>query len=137
MGEVFRYNYYEERKGIKIFYTLENKLEDYPRFGVFNADQTKFIVTSSMDILYVDTTKHLEIDLDDRENISSIQNILAGDSYFYVLANKKDARLGYYLFSVSIDEPHLDSEYLISWSNKLDIGNCDMHMMPDVVKETG
>ena len=105
MGEVFRFNYFDERKGIKILYTLDNKLEDYPRFGVFNKDQTKFIVTSSMDILYVDTVKHIEIDLDDREHISSIQNILAGSSHFYVLANKRHARLGYYLFSVNIDEP--------------------------------
>jgi hypothetical protein len=137
MGEVFRFNYFDESKGIKILYTLENKLEDYPRFGVFNKDQTKFIVTSSMDILYVDIIKHLEIDLDDREHISSIQNILVGSSHFYVLANKSHARLGYYLFSVNIDEPDEESEYLISWNNKLDIGNCDMSMMPEINKETG
>lgn len=124
--EVFAFNYMDASKDTRIVYELENTLDDYPRFGVFNADQTKFIVTSSMDILYVDMTKHLEIDLDDREEVSSIQNIITGDKHFYVLANKKEARLGYYLFSVSIDDPDEESDYLINWTNKLDIGNCDL-----------
>lgn len=54
--EVFAFNYKNPRKETKIVYELENTLDDYPRFGVFNKDQTKFIVTSSMDILYVDMT---------------------------------------------------------------------------------
>lgn len=83
-------------------------------------------MTSALDILYVDMTKQIEIDLDDREDVSSIQNIITGDKHFYVLANKKEARLGYYLFSVSIDDPDEESEYLINWTNKLDISNCDL-----------
>lgn len=46
-----------------------------------------------------------------------------------MLANKKGGRLGYYLFDVDINDPDKDSKYLINWNNKLDIGNCDMHMM--------
>jgi len=75
----------------------------------------------------------LEIDIDDRENISSIQNIISDDEYFYILANKKDAKLGYFLLSIEIDNPSNDSEYLIKWSNKLDIGNCDMHILTEVI----
>ena len=47
-----------------------------------------------MDILFVDITAKTEIDIDDRENISSIQNIIADEKNFYILANKKDAKLG-------------------------------------------
>lgn len=82
-----------------------------------------------MDILYVDMTKKLEIDIDDRENISAIQNIISDEKNFYILANKKDAKLGYFLLSIQIDNPEEDCEYLIRWSNKLDIGNCDMHIL--------
>ena len=70
---------------------------------MFNDDQTKFIVTSALDILYVDITTGHEIDLDEREDISAIQNIVTDHSHFYVLANKKDGRLGYYLFAIDID----------------------------------
>ena len=46
-----------------------------------------------------------EIDFDEREEISSIQNILATDTHFFVLCNKKEKKLGYYLFSIVIDNP--------------------------------
>lgn len=71
----------------------------------------------------------LEIDLDEREEISNIENILADSENFYVLANKKEGMLGYYLFNVSINKPHSKSEYYINWTNKLDIGDCDMHLL--------
>ena len=69
---VFIFNYFDDSKPISVFYELGNTLDDQPRFGVFNKDQTKFIVTSSMDILFVDTKSGKEIDLDDREEISAI-----------------------------------------------------------------
>lgn len=125
----------DEHKDIQSYYRFDNQLDDQPKFGVFNADQTKFIVTSSLDILFVDIKKNLEIDLDDREEVAAIQNIITDNTNFYVLANKKEQRLGYYLFSVNLEEPKSDSEYLICWTNKLDIGNCDLHLMQETVKE--
>ena len=68
-----------------------------------------------------------EIDYDDKESISVIQNIITDDRYFYVLANKKDGKLGYYLLQIDSHNPNKkENVYLINWSNKLDIGNCDM-----------
>ena len=96
---------------------------------MFSPDQSKFIVTSSSDILYVDMQTGLEIDLDEREEISNIENILADSENFYVLANKKEGMLGYYLFNVNINKPHSKSQYYINWTNKLDIGDCDMHLL--------
>ena len=70
-----------------------------------------------------------EVDLDQREDVSCLQNIITDDEYFYVLANKKEKRLGYYLFKVNIMDPDEESEYLINWTNKLDIGDCDLFML--------
>lgn len=75
--------------------------------------------------------KRREIDFDDREMISSIQNILSSDTHFFVLANKKEQRLGYYLFSIEIAHPEKDSQYYINWNNKLDIANCDIQFMKE------
>lgn len=36
-----------------------------------------------------------------------------------------------------MDDPDKQSEYLIKWTNKLDIGNCDMQIMREKDKETG
>ena len=61
-----------------------------PNFGVFNDDFSKFIVTSDEDILYVDKIQKREIDLDEDLGITSIKNIRADKSHFYILANKRE-----------------------------------------------
>jgi hypothetical protein len=91
-------------------------------------------VTSPQDILYVDLQSRLEVDLDDQEEISAIQNIITDDRYFYVLANKKEHKLGYYLLMVDSQRPNEPCKYLIRWSNKLDIGNCDLHLMYETLR---
>ena len=45
------------------------------------------------------------------------------------MANKKDKRLGFYVLSLDQDDPSKKAEYLICWSNKLDIGSCDLNIM--------
>ena len=133
MKTVFKFDYLLEADNITVMYELDNELEDIPKFGVFNADQTKFIVNSSQDVLYVDIRQKLEIDLDEREKISLILNIIKSkdDQHFYILANKKNEMLGYYLFDVSINNPLEESKYLINWNNKLNISNVDMHILEE------
>jgi hypothetical protein len=137
--ELFKLDYLDEGKDREVVYTLENSLSDTPIFGVFSKDQSKFMVTSHMDILYVDMNQKnpakREIDFDHRENISAIQNILANDTHFFILANKKDHKLGYYLFSIEIDNPEKEAVYYINWNNKLDIGNVDMQFLHEKQKD--
>lgn len=130
-NDVFCYNYLTDNR--KVRYSINNPLKVQPNFGIFNNDQTKFIVTSEEDILFVDMTAEepdkREIDLDDRERIGRIQNIVANDTHFFVLANMKDSRLGMYLLTVCIEDALEPSNYLINWDNKLEIGDCDLHLM--------
>lgn len=91
-------------------------------------------MTSSLDILYVNIDWKYEVDFDDKEDISNIENILADDDHFYVLANKKEGRLGYYLLQIEVESPDTEAVYLINWNNKLDIGNCDIQVMHETLK---
>ena len=63
--------------------------------------------------------------------IAQIQYILASETHFFVLANKKEGKLGYYLFSIDIKNPFSPTTYYINWDNKLDIGNCDMQIVKE------
>jgi hypothetical protein len=76
-------------------------------FGVFNLDQTKCILTSFDDVLYIDLETGDERDIDATESISDILNVVADERYFYVLANKKHDLLGYYLLLVDIEDPEI------------------------------
>jgi len=77
----------------------------------------------------------LEIDFDDREEIGAIQNIITDDSFFYVLANKRYGRLGYFLLMINVNNPEEECIYLIQWVNKLDIGNCDMYILNEACEQ--
>ena len=63
--EIFKFNYADEACDKEVKYQFKVPLEDQPTFGVFNTDQTKVIVTSPTDIIYVDLVRNDEIDLDD------------------------------------------------------------------------
>ena len=108
-------------------------------FGVFNLDQTKCILTSFDDVLYIDLETGDERDIDATESISDILNVVADERYFYVLANKKHDLLGYYLLLVDIADPEITpqkpAKYLINWSNKNCIKQVDLHFMHDVNDE--
>ena len=104
---------------------------DPPSFGIFNEDQSICIITSRKDILFVNLNTSLEVDIDEQENISDILNIVGDDKYFYVLANKKDNFLGYYLLMVDIDKPEQPAKYLINWTNKCGISSVDLHFLED------
>jgi hypothetical protein len=67
---------------------------------------------------------------------------VADDHYFYILANKKDGKLGFYLYKLDFNKPYSDkgkkeSDYLIRWNNKLDIADADVALMEEKDKETG
>ena len=99
-------------------YTMKNFLMDPPTMGIFNNDQTVCMVTSINDILFMDIERGWELDIDEKEHVGDIQNIISDDLYFYVFANKKNGKLGYFLFRIKIKDPEAEYEYLIIWETK-------------------
>jgi hypothetical protein len=47
----------DEAKDRELYYRFDNALDANPKFGVFNHNQSQFIITSNEDILYVDINK--------------------------------------------------------------------------------
>lgn len=101
--ELFKFDISKQKS--TVFFTIANYFKHPVNFGILSKDQKKCILTSRYDILYIDTETGMEVDLDDQENISEILNIIGDERYFYVLANKKDGILGYYLLMIDIMNP--------------------------------
>jgi len=60
----------------KTLYTFKNYLMDPPNYGVFSGSQSKCIVCSVNDILFMDLNKSYELDIDAKENVGDILNII-------------------------------------------------------------
>ena len=100
------------------------------------------------DVLYCDINNpEAETDLDEELNISAIENITVDEENFYILSNKKNHKLGFYLFQVKQSNPKNELlkggkikrnwKQLISWNNKLDIGDTDIAIMTEEKKIPG
>lgn len=115
--ELFKFYYNDETKEIKTIYEYNNPFADTPQYAVFNENQDKFILCSKNDALYINLTKpkgHQEFDIDEQSDISSIQSITSDGESFFVLANKCEKKLGYYLLKINQENPN-QSSFLIKW----------------------
>ena len=103
-----------------------------PEFFQMNDDQTLMIISSAEDGVYVDMTNRQEIDLDDKFNIGCIKEIIHDqeDKVFYILANKYDEKLGFFL--IKMHESKVDEfKFLTKYKNKLDIGDVNLYVLEE------
>tara|TARA_B110001450_G_scaffold143818_1_gene134555 strand:+ start:647 stop:916 length:270 start_codon:yes stop_codon:yes gene_type:complete len=79
-----------------------------PQFFVTNDTQDIYIVSSQSDGLYINMKSGHEIDLDEAFEITDIKNILYDeeDQMFYLLANRKNGIIGFFLMKFPVGAPH-------------------------------
>ena len=67
------------------------------------------------------------MDIDNQHNIKDIRFVLHDkeDKLFYVICNRKNGVIGFFLFSFSEDNPH-NFTYLTMWRHQLDIDDANM-----------
>jgi hypothetical protein len=73
----------------------------------FNTDQSVVMVANLNDVLYVNMSLDLHVDIDCLFQISEIRSILYSEEMgkFYILANKCQRLLGYYLIEFDEHDP--------------------------------
>ena len=83
-----------------------------------------------MDGIYVDIESRKEHDIDNEYNISNISEVIFDheDRCFYILANKYQEKLGFFVLRMYEDDP-TKSKFLIKFKNKLDIGDATITIL--------
>lgn len=132
-AKIVKYNYREEVE--TQIYAYEQALEDQPDYVVFDDTQKFAIVASANQALWIDlgAQSNGEYNLDTRFNMKDFKCLMAYGGKFYLLANKLDDKLGYYLLEINTNfKENSVHHFVIKWVNKLNIGNADL----DVVTHT-
>ena len=95
------------------------------------------MASTEEDGLYCNLISKQEVDLDDQYNIQLIQQIVydLDDRCFYIVANKKDEKLGLYLIKFSQDNP-ADYSFILEWTNRLDVDDVDVYLIRNEEKNT-
>lgn len=96
-----------------------------------NHKQDVMVISSQEDGIYKDIRNGTEIDLDEKFNIGIIKEIIHDDEdeCFYLVANKYDEKLGFFIVRMSDSDPIGDFKFLTKYKNKLDIGDCKLSVM--------
>ena len=63
------------------------------------------IIGSFLDVLYLDIEEEHELDIDSQYGVADIKSIINHKRKFYILANKKNRLLGYYLIEIDECDP--------------------------------
>jgi hypothetical protein len=106
---------------------------------IFDETQTYVVTASENDSLWIflggDDECNNELDIDETFKLNDLQSVAYYNKKFYVLANKFQKKLGYFLLEMDIDlrllldNPdlaHTKYKYIIKWINKLNIGDAQI-----------
>lgn len=132
-GGIVKYNYMEETE--TQIYAFKEPLEDQPDYAVFDKSQKFCIIASSSQALWINISaaSRVEIELDTKFKLSEIKCLMSYGEKFFLLANKLNDKLGYYLLEINTDYmTNPEHHFVIKWVNKLNIGNVDL----DVITHT-
>ena len=79
------------------------------------------------------------MDLDQEYQIDCIKEIKydAESRTFFLLANKRKERLGFFLIRIQENSPTTDYQYLTLWRHKLDIGDANINILRGRDQTTG
>ena len=106
---VIKINY--DENSIDTIYEFNVPLNRQPEFFTMNEKQDIMVIASNDDGIYKDIKKQIEIDLDEKFNIGIIKEIIHDeeDHVFYILANKFDEKLGFFI--IRMDESNPESDF--------------------------
>ena len=95
-----------------------------------NDNQDIFIIASPDDGIYINLNEETEVDIDAEYQIANIKQIIYDheDGVFYVLSNKFEEKLGFFVLKISENDPY-NSRFMIKWKNKLDIGDASIYVL--------
>ena len=126
--QIFQLNF--QTSAITTLYKFKTSLNRQPLFFRPNIEQNVFVIASPEDAVHVCTVTQNETDIDSLVGIASIKEIIydSEDRKFFILANKFDEKLGFFVIKLSETNPK-DNRFLIKWKNKLDIGDPNMFVL--------
>lgn len=89
------------------------------------------MIASPTDAIYYDSSKNIDIDLDQEFKVDLIKQIVYDeeDNVFYILANKYEEKLGFFIIKINEHNPLKDSQFIIKWKNKLDINDSNIFVL--------
>lgn len=136
-GDVVKYDFHKGRD-TNLFDFAD--LDEQPESFIFNDDQTACVIATTRNSRMIDFGNAQDHDLAQLFGISQIKSVLYFEGHFYIMANKRDQRLGFYLLRIPQADPvkasadadwekKREEMFFMNYRGKLEIGDVDMHIL--------
>lgn len=89
------------------------------------------IISTLYDVLYVDINEKKEVDIDEIFKIQDIKAVENHQNQFYILANKCQGTLGFYLLQLNEKKPEDNAKFIYQDVSKLEIGDAKIFFHND------
>ena len=138
-GDVVKYDFERGRESCLFDFA---DVDEQPESFVFNDDQTACVIATTRNSRMIDFGNNQDHDLAHLFGISQIKAVLYFEGYFYVMANKREQRLGFYLLRIPQRDPvkaasgedwekEKEEMFFMNYRGKLEIGDVDMHILKE------
>ena len=104
---IYQYNFQVGKT--TILYNFVNKLSEQPEYVIFDENQESAIIASPNDVLWVNISTQEEEDIDQLYSIGQIKALINVGKKFYILANKYQRKLGYFLLELDSEKPKVSN----------------------------
>lgn len=117
---------------ITTIFTFTHPLKRQPLYFVPNFDQSIYIIASPEDGFHIDLKKKsgVETNISKHFEVDAIKEVIYDqeENNYYILANKFEEKLGFFILRLGEKDP-TNSQFLIKWKNKLDIGDPNIYVL--------
>ena len=86
------------------------------------------MISSLYDVLFLDLNTSKEIDIDNEFNIGDIQSIIYHNHSFFILVNKNNNQIGYFLIEFDENPSEKELNYIINQKSDIIIREAKMHI---------
>lgn len=125
-------NYANDELETNIFYDFTYDFKENPDFGEFSGDQMSFMAVTDEECVMVNIPAKKEFVFHEHQYITQIKAIVSHGDKFFLVANKKNGLLGFYLFSFQFSVGENESWEVDEYMNRGDkyvIGDVGIHIM--------
>lgn len=119
-------------------FQFTHPLKRQPLYFVPNFDQSIYMIASPEDGFHINLGKasQKETNISKDYEIDAIKEVIydGEENKYYILSNKFEEKLGFFILKIS-EKDTKESQFLIKWKNKLDIGDPNIYVLRN--KEKG
>ena len=125
---IISYNFASQK--VTSYFVFKMQLNCSPDYFVLNKEQNIVMVANKYDTIQINLKADTEWDIGSEFGIGLVKQIIYYKNFFYVISNKVNRKIGYFLLKINEVNPVMDdSSYIVNWDMKHEIDDANINIL--------